>query len=201
MSDWKSEIREVKKRVRDASRVELSLPPYFNFKDHDAFDFDKALRFFNWGLRERSVLIDISKCRSANYQTLSLLILYAWRLKSNGCRVDFLIDEEVGSGGASDIWRMMGAPGLFSVGFNENQNFRSNDFKPLIAIRNHTDFKVAMEQSGEFSKEFNIEYINTVTARANLATATRAIQGQQTGRVPRWCRRNTPLVQGETEAL
>ena len=40
-----------------------------------------------------------------------------------------------------------------------------------------------------------------VTAHANLATATRVIQGQQTGRVPRWCRRNTPLVQGETEAL
>jgi hypothetical protein len=162
MGDWKSQIRKVKKEIRDASRVQLSLPAYFSFKDHDAFDFDKALHFFDWSLRDRSVLIDISKCRSANYQSLSLLILYAWRLKSNGCRVDFLIDEEIGAGGASDVWRMMGGPGLFSVGFNENQNFRSNNHKPLIAIRNHTDFKVAMEQAGAFSKEFNIEYINTL---------------------------------------
>lgn len=162
MSDWKTQMREVRRQVRDANRVELCLPPYFNFKDHDAFNFDKALCFFNWDLRDQSVLIDISKCRSANYQSLALLVLYAWKLKSNGCRVDFEVDDEVGSGGASDVWRMMGAPGLFSVGFNENQNFRSNEFKHLIAIRNHTDFKVAMEQAGEFSKEFNIEYINTL---------------------------------------
>lgn len=162
MSDWKSQIKQVRKKVRDANRVELALPSYFNFKDHDAFDFDKALCFFNWNLRDRSVLIDIGKCRSANYQTLALVVLYAWRLKSNGCRVDFNIDDEVGAGGASDVWRMMGAAGLFSVGFNENQNFHSSDFKPLIAIRNHTDFKLAIEQSNQFSKEFNIEYINTL---------------------------------------
>lgn len=162
MSDWKSQIREVKKQVRDANRVELKLPAYFNFKDHDAFDFDKALCFFDWELKDRSVLIDLSTCRSANYQTLALLVLYSWKLKSNGCRVDFFLDEAVGAAGASDVWRMMGAPGLFSVGFNENQNFRSSEFKPLIAIRNHADFKLAMEQAGEFSKEFNIEYINTL---------------------------------------
>jgi len=162
MSDWKSQIRQVRKKVRDVNRVELALPPYFNFKDHDAFDFDKALCFFDWSLKDRSVLIDLSQCRSANYQTLALLILYAWKLKSNGCRVDFELDEVAGGGGASDVWRMMGAPGLFSVGFNENQNFRSSEFKPLIAIRNHTDFKVAMEAAGDFSKEFNIEYINTL---------------------------------------
>lgn len=162
MSDWKSQIREVKSAVRSSNRVELTLPSYFNFKDHDAFDFDKALRIFDWSLRDRSVQINLSQCKSANYQTLTLVILYAWRLKSNGCRVEFLLDEEVGSGGASDVWRMMGAPGLFSVCFNENQNFHGDAFKPLIAIRNHTDFKAAIDKSTEFSKEFNIEYINTL---------------------------------------
>lgn len=161
MSDWKSQIRDVRKQLRDKSRVVLRLPRYFNFKDHDAFDFDKALNIFDWDLRDRSVVIDIGSCQSANYQTLALVVLYAWRLKSNGCRVDFELGDEAGSG-ASDIWRKMGAPGLFSVSFNENQNFRSNEYKPLIAIRNHSDFKLAIEQSNEYSKGFNIEYINTL---------------------------------------
>lgn len=162
MGDWESQLRVVRRQVRDMNRVVLSLPSYFNFKDHDAFDFDKALEFFDWDIKDKSVLIDLSKCRSANYQTLSLLVLYSWRLKSNGCRVDFLLSEEGGEGGASDVWRMMGAPGVFSVGFNENQNFRYREFKPLIAIRNHYDFKSAIEQASKFSKEFNIEYINTL---------------------------------------
>lgn len=162
MGDWRSELKKTLPNMRPSNRIELTLPSYFNFKDHDAFDFDKALSFFDWEIKDRPVLIDLSKCRSANYQTMTLLVLYAWKLKSNGCRVDFLLDEEFDNTGASVVWRMMGAPGLFSVGFNENQNFRSNGFKPLIAIRNHQDFKVAMEQSSEFSKEFNIEYINTL---------------------------------------
>lgn len=56
----------------------------------------------------------------------------------------------------------MGASGAFSVAFNENQNFRSNAHKPLIAIRNHVDFKEAIEKASEFSKDFDIEYINTL---------------------------------------
>jgi hypothetical protein len=57
---------------------------------------------------------------------------------------------------------MMGAPGLFSVSFNDNQNFRSHEHKPLIAVRNHDDFKVAVEKASEFASGFNIEYINTL---------------------------------------
>lgn len=162
MSDWKSQIQGVRRQIRDANRVTLQLPPYFNFKDHDAFNFDKALSFFQWELRDCPVTIDFSTCKSANYQTLALVVLYAWRLKSNGCRVDFEGLDAKGQGGAEDIWRRMGAPGLFSVAFNENQNFRSSEFKPLVAIRNHPDFKLAMEQASEFSKDFNIEYINTL---------------------------------------
>jgi hypothetical protein len=160
MSDWKSELRTARKQVRDANRVELALPKYFNFKDHDSFDFDKALNFFNWTLRDRGVVVDLGSCLSANYQTLSLLILWAWRLKSNGCRVEFLLDEE--PGGAGDVWRMMGAPGLFGVAFNENQNFRSNEHKPLFAIRNHEDFKNAIQKAADFSEGYNIEYVSTL---------------------------------------
>lgn len=162
MSDWQTQIRQARREFLNAKKVKLALPSYFNFKDHDAFDFDRPLSFFNWQLEACPVEIDFSNCRSANYQTLALLVLYAWRLKSRGCRVDFVGLETFGSGGAADVWRMMGAPGLFSVAFNETQNFRSNEFKPLVAIRNHDDFKLAMERATEFSQDFNIEYINTL---------------------------------------
>jgi hypothetical protein len=157
---WKSQLNSVKKQIRDTKRVVLVIPPYFNFKDHDAFNFEKALGVFNWELRNVPVLIDFSHCNSANYQTLALVVLYAWKLKSNGCRVDFEgIDR---ADGAGDMWKRMGAIGLFSVGFNENQNFRSNEYKPLIAIRSQQDFRLAMQQASEFSQGFNVEYINTL---------------------------------------
>ena len=161
MSDWKDALNGIQSEMHEANRIVLSLPPYFNFKDHDAYDFTKALAFFRWDLHDCPVTIDFSTCQSANYQALSLVVLYAWRLKSNGCRVDFAGMKASSRGGANDVWRMMGAAGLFGVSFNENQNFRSSDFKPLIAIRNHADFRKAMEEASRFSKEFNIEYINT----------------------------------------
>nr|WP_297356239.1 STAS-like domain-containing protein [uncultured Caldimonas sp.] len=162
MPDWKTQMSDVRKQFRDPSRVELALPAYFSFKDHDAFNFERALAFFRWDLKDCPVDIDFRTCRSANYQALALVVLYAWHLKSNGCRVDFTGLDERGNGGAADVWWMMGAPGLFSVAFNENQNFRGNEFKPLIAIRNHSDFRLAMEKAGEFSKGFSIEHINTL---------------------------------------
>lgn len=162
MSDWRSEIGQLNKTLKEAKRVRLPLPAYFSFKDHDAFDFEKPLKFFRWDLEACPVEIDFTTCKSASYQAMSLVVLYAWHLKSKGCRVDFVGLEAFGNGGASDVWRMMGAPGLFSVAFNENQNFRSSEFKPLVAIRNHEDFKLAMAKASEFSKDFNIEYINTL---------------------------------------
>ena len=116
--------------------------------------------FFNWSLKNQSVSIDFSYCKSANYQTLALVILYAWKLKSNNCNVEFIYDKE--KHGATEIWAMMGGPGLFSVCFNENQNFRSNTNKPIVAIRNNADFKLAMEKTNDFSSGFDIELINTL---------------------------------------
>ena len=75
MGDWASEILSAKKEIREQKRVLLKLPSYFNFKDHDAYDFNKALSFFNWNLSNIPVTIDFKDCKSANYQTLSLVVL------------------------------------------------------------------------------------------------------------------------------
>ncbi len=162
MNEWKQKLISIKQDIADKSKITISLPPYFNFKDHDAFNFEKALKFFDWTPQGKVVEIDFSKCRSANYQALSLVVLYAWGLKSQGCRVDFAGVHNQENGRAADVWKRMGAPGLFSVAFNENQNFRSHEHKPLIAIRNHSDAKSAMEKASDFSSDFPVEYISTL---------------------------------------
>ncbi|MFK3651040.1 STAS-like domain-containing protein [Lysobacter enzymogenes] len=161
-SDWRSQLKEVKRSIRANNTTRITLPSYFNFKDHGAFDFDKALQTFNWELRDCSVEIDFTSCRSANYQALSLVVLYSWHLKSNNCHVEYIGLSNFGQGRSTDVWKRMGAPGLFQVAFNENQNFISHELKPLIAIRNHADFRNAMSKASDFSKDFSIEYINTL---------------------------------------
>lgn len=160
--DWRGQLREVKRTIQAQKTVRIVLPAYFNFKDHGSFDFDKALHIFNWEVRDCPVEIDFTACRSANYQALALVVLYSWHLKSNNCRVEYAGLTTFGQGRATDVWKRMGAPGLFQVAFNENQNFISHELKPLIAIRNHADFRNAMSKAAEFSKDFAIEYINTL---------------------------------------
>jgi len=60
------------------------------------------------------------------------------------------------------MWKLMGAPGLFQVSTHEDQNFLGNRFKPLIAIRNPTDFKEALLTIEDYTRNFNVEYMNTL---------------------------------------
>lgn len=160
MQDWKGELGRAKRRMYRDRSVTLALPPTFTFKDHDLVDFNSALGFFDWDLNHQPVRIDFERCKSANYQTLSLLVPYIWRLKENGCKVSFGLTDD--NSGATQMWKYMGALGAFNIPVNTNDNFRSNEFKPLIALRNSTDFKLALEKVESFSSEFNIEYINTL---------------------------------------
>ena len=44
MDDWHSQLKDVKRTIKEQRTVRMQLPAYFNFKDHGAFDFDKALQ-------------------------------------------------------------------------------------------------------------------------------------------------------------
>lgn len=144
----------------DNKPITLNLPIRFAFKDHDILDFDRFLAFFNWDIHNCQVKIDLTTCASANYQALSLLVLYAWRLKSQGCTVSFIETES--EEGASAMWRRMGARGMFSVLMNENQQFRGNPFKPLFSVRTAQDFKSVIEAAESYTKGFNVEYESTL---------------------------------------
>jgi len=160
MSDWRRKLRAVKRQMDREKTVTLKLPASFTFKHHGMIDFSSCLQFFDWSLMDRPVTIDFTKCKSANYQALSLLVPYFWRLRAQGCRVTIDLDD--GDSSASAMWKRMGAQQLFHVSTDENTQFKGNEFKPLVGVRNTKDFKLAIAAAEEFATEFDVEYINTL---------------------------------------
>lgn len=158
--DFKSQLIEVKREILKENSITLTLPNKFSFREHNVFDFEDLISFFDWDFRDRQVKIDLSNCQSPNYQALSLLILYAWKLKDQGCTVSFIESED--EQGASSMWRKMGGRGAFPVLFSSTMNFRGDEFKPLFALRGSDDFKKVVEVAESYVKNFNVEYLNTL---------------------------------------
>ncbi len=159
MQDWKEKLRNIP--VSSANVQSIKLPNHFIFKNHGVYDFEPVLSFFDWTIENTQVEIDFRECVTANYQALTLVVLYCLRLKKQGCRISFKLNDK-GKGGASEIWRTMGALGLFNVSTDHKTNFRHNENKPLIAIRNTHDFKKAIEAAEKYTSRFNVEYMDTL---------------------------------------
>jgi hypothetical protein len=138
----------------------ISIPVSYSFKHHDLFVFDDALSIFDWDITNENVVIDLSQCRRANYQALSLLVLYIWHLRTNKCDIKFNFSDPPQD--ASIMWRLMGAMGWSQVLYNETQNFNGVDTKPLIAIRSQRDFGLSLSKVENYVKDFNIEYEKTL---------------------------------------
>lgn len=138
----------------------ISFPISYSFKYHDLFIFDEALSIFDWNIKNENIIIDLSQCHRANYQALSLLVLYVWHLKINNCNIKFNFSDPPQD--ASVMWRLMGAVGWSQVLYNETQNFNGVNIKPLIAIRTHRDFSFSLSKAENYLKGFNIEYEKTM---------------------------------------
>ncbi len=160
-SSWRDALYRVKNKMRQDSRVRLKVPPHFTFARSGTKYFDTVLDFFNWDLRDIPVEIDFTDCDSANYQAISLIIPYAWRLKQQGCSVSFKV-QTYGEQNGSRVWRLMGAPGLFPVATDPKTNFHYNEHKPLFAIRNSDDFKQALSVADGFTIDYGVEYQKTL---------------------------------------
>ncbi|MGB3420800.1 MAG: DUF4325 domain-containing protein [Dolichospermum sp.] len=140
---------------------QIILPKAWKFKTHEYYDFDKLLNFFNWEINNQDVTIDFSQCLEANYQALSLFVLYAWHLRRKNCHISFKYNEN--KEGASQMWKKMGSPGLFNVLGDNILNFKGSYDKPLFAIRrNSLDFSDAMRKTESYAQTFNIEYKKTL---------------------------------------
>ena len=138
----------------------ITIPDHYNFMDHEVYDFDKALSIYNWKIRGSDVVIDMTQCLTANYQALSLVVLYLWHLRANDNHVTIRFRED--KKGATQMWKWMGATGWSQVLNSEQQNFHSTEMKPLIALRNKTDFKLALTKLDDYTTDFNVEYEKTL---------------------------------------
>ncbi|MGL1958684.1 MAG: DUF4325 domain-containing protein [Colwellia sp.] len=159
-SDFAKKLHRAKHQIDKVNTKTLVLPATFAFKDHGVYDFDNCLSFFDWRINKCPVSIDLRQCKVANYQAVSLLIAYAWHLKACGCRVSFIESDSIN--GASEMFRAIGGRGMFQVAVQPKLNFKSRNRKPLLAIRDSADFKKAISSVETYTKDFNVEYLNTL---------------------------------------
>lgn len=131
MEAWKKELDKIRPKKGPLEKLEIVLPNHFIFRNQNVYDFDPILSFFDWEVSNKQVTIDFTQCVTANYQAMSLVVLYCWRLRKQGCRISFKLSNEEHRG-ASEIWRRMGAQGLFHVSTDEKTNFRHMAVKPLM---------------------------------------------------------------------
>lgn len=141
--------------------ITITLPSRLSFIHDGVYDFDRYLCLFDWTLRDHSVQIDFRPCRSANYQALSLFVLYLWHLRKQGCHVELLYGEKEARS-ATTMWYNMGAVGLFHVLNDEHENFHGTPHKPLLAIRNSEDFRTALENAENYTRTLDIEFEKTL---------------------------------------
>lgn len=160
-SSLKTQLYGIKRKIRQASKVSLKVPVEFTFNRGGTKYFDTVISFFKWDLHNVPVEIDFTECKSANYQAVSLLIPYCWKLKQQGCTVSFLLQDD-GEHNGSRVWKLMGAQGLFAVSTDPKVNFIGNEHKPLFAIRNSDDFRESLVATDAFTSTYGIEYQKTL---------------------------------------
>lgn len=157
-------LQPIKEKLADKNLPSIKLPKRFGFKNNDLMDFDSIIGLFDWDLHDTTVDIDFRRCTSADYQAISLLVIYSWYLKSRNCNVDFNTVKRTNDH-ASAMWRNLGGYGTFNILNNNTQQFRFNKYKPLYALRNSkesTDFKKILQGIEDYTSEFDISYITTL---------------------------------------
>ena len=157
----REQLYGVRRKIRQASKERIVFPTELTFNRAGDKHFDQVLSVLDWSFEGIPVELDFTNCRTANYQAAALLIPYCWKLKQQNCTISFKLDND-GDQNGSRVWRMMGAHGLFAVTTDPKVNFKSNEHKPLFAIRNSDDFKDALSSVDEFTSEFGVEYQKTL---------------------------------------
>jgi hypothetical protein len=161
MKGLKEQMYGVKRTLRQAKKISLVVPSEFTFNRSGTKHFDPVLAWMQWDLQNIPVEIDFTRCDSANFQAMSLLILYCWKLKQQHCTVSFKYHDG-GEYNGTQVWRMLGAPSLFAIATDPKLNFGGNKHKPLFAIRNSDDFRAATATVEQFCAQFAIEYQDTL---------------------------------------
>lgn len=137
----------------------ITVPSALRLSNRGIEDYDSLLSLFRWDVDATSVVVDFQNCHQANYQALSLFVLYFWWLRVKGIYVECVFSR---SGDVDQMWRRIGGGGWYRVLQNRDMNFQGNKYKPLFAIRNHVDFTEALKKTEAYTQDFNIEYEKTL---------------------------------------
>lgn len=132
----------------------LTLPKAFMFVASEYANFEIVLRWFDWSIHDEDVLIDFGECKMANSESLALLLQYVWRLRAQGCHLEF----REGDGLAWPMWADMGARAMSQEIDSADVNFIAADRKSLIAVRSTQDRQLALRAVEEHTNGFPTGY-------------------------------------------
>lgn len=110
----------------------IPLPRAFSFIQNGITEFDSILSLFKWNYSNTKIIIDGNQCKHASYQTLTLLILYLWKLKQQKTFISIQFPKH----STLDImWNRLDGPNYLSILNNSQNNFHYVYNKPLFAIK------------------------------------------------------------------
>ena len=110
----------------------IPLPKAFSFIQNGITEFDSILSLFKWNYSNTKIIIDGNQCKHASYQTLTLLILYLWKLKQQKTFISIQFPKH----SILDImWNRLDGPNYLSILNNSQNNFHYVYNKPLFAIK------------------------------------------------------------------
>lgn len=110
----------------------IPLPKVFSFIQNGITEFDSILSLFKWNYSNTKIIIDGNQCKHASYQTLTLLILYLWKLKQQKIFISIQFPKH----STLDImWNRLDGPNYLSILNNSQNNFHYVYNKPLFAIK------------------------------------------------------------------
>ena len=110
----------------------IPLPKTFSFIQNGITEFDSILSLFKWNYSNTKIIIDGNQCKHASYQTLTLLILYLWKLKQQKTFISIQFPKH----SILDImWNRLDGPNYLSILNNSQNNFHYVYNKPLFAIK------------------------------------------------------------------
>jgi hypothetical protein len=144
------------------SPVTIRLPERFTFyQSGGVVNFDRALRIFDWSVSNRAVTIDLTFCLQANFQALSLLIPYLWKLTASGCTITVKYGGT--ARGASSMYESMGAAAWKETLLTDDSDFEQsvgarNRRKMLYALRQRSDVKNAINRTRSVIGTYDIEF-------------------------------------------
>lgn len=159
-------MQNIKSDKKNGNIIKIVIPKRFAFRNNEIMNFDSVLNIFNWDIKDKNVEIDLRRCTSADYQAISLIVIYTWHLMNNGCKVKHFINKKSNSH-ASAMWKKLGALDTNKVLKEDKLQFKYKKYyhKPLFALRDskdNADFKKILQETDEYTNDFDISYIETL---------------------------------------